>query len=93
MNNTPIIQYQAEGGFVMLEAHLNDETVWLSQKHKGLLFDRDYKAVFKLFGMCLRRGSWTKIQLLQILQQLPMMAKPIRWTTTTAGESPPSATP
>jgi hypothetical protein len=59
MNNTPIIQYQAEGGFVMLEVHLNDETVWLYQKHKGALFDRDYKAVSKLFGMWLRKERCT----------------------------------
>jgi hypothetical protein len=57
MNNTPIVQYQTERGFVMLEVHLNDETVWLSQKQMGLLFDRDYKTVSKHIRNVFKEGE------------------------------------
>jgi len=42
-----IVIYKAENGQTSIDVRLEDETVWLNQKHLGLLFDRDYKTISK----------------------------------------------
>ncbi len=42
-----IIQYQSADGTAAIEVNLKKETVWLSQKQMGQLFDRDYKTISK----------------------------------------------
>lgn len=56
-NNTNIIQYQTTEGKVALEVNLIGETVWLSQKQMGLLFDRDYKTISKHIGNVFKEGE------------------------------------
>ena len=61
MNNTPIIQYQAEGGFVMLEVHLSNETVWLSLNQLVLLFERDKSVISRHIRNVFKEGELDKI--------------------------------
>lgn len=39
MNNSEIIIYKTEDGKTKIDVKMEDETVWLTQKHIGLLFD------------------------------------------------------
>lgn len=42
-----IINYQTPDGRTAIEVNLQNETVWLSQKQIGQLFERDYKTISK----------------------------------------------
>ena len=65
--NGEIILYQPDSS-IRLEVRMEEETVWLNRQQMATLFDRDIKTI---------------IQLSQNLRQLPVMAKRIRWITTT----------
>lgn len=45
--NQGVIHYQTVDGKVTIDVNLHEETVWLSQKQIGQLFDRDYKTISK----------------------------------------------
>jgi len=38
MDKGNILLYQSQEGFIKIDVHLTDETVWLSQKQMALLF-------------------------------------------------------
>ena len=52
-----VIRYTTEEGAVAIEVNLRDETVWLSQKQMGMLFDRDYKTISKHIRNIFREGE------------------------------------
>ena len=39
--------YESKDGKLNIDVNLKDETVWLTQKQMGILFDRDYKTISK----------------------------------------------
>lgn len=45
--NQGVIHYQTVDGKVTIDVNLHEETVWLSQKQIGQLFERDYKTISK----------------------------------------------
>ena len=47
MENKEIIMYESKDGKLNIDVNLKDETVWLTQKQMGILFDRDYKTISK----------------------------------------------
>ena len=47
MENKEIIMYESKDGKLNIDVNLKDETVWLTQKQMGELFDRDYKTISK----------------------------------------------
>ncbi len=48
MNTTsPIEIFATEDGSTEIQVRLQQDTVWLSQKQMGELFDRDYKTISK----------------------------------------------
>ena len=52
-----IIHYQTADGRAAIEVNLQEETVWLSQKQMGQLFDRDYKTISKHINNVFREGE------------------------------------
>ena len=66
MNNSNIIMYTTEDGLTKIETTFEDDTVWLSLDQMAELFQRDKS---------LKKGNYSEIQLLQILQQLPQTVK------------------
>jgi hypothetical protein len=82
-NRGEIIMYQTEDGLTKIEAHFQGETVWLSLDQMAELFQRDKSTVSRHIKNILRRANLIKIQLLQILQQLPLTARHIKWITIT----------
>jgi hypothetical protein len=52
-----IIKYIAPDATVELEVGFEKETVWLSQKQMGLLFERDYKTISKHINNAFREGE------------------------------------
>ena len=75
-----VLLYQTPDGQTRLEVRLQDETVWLSLTDLSDLFQRDKSVISRHIRNILHRANWCGIQL---LQQLPPMAKPIRWNTST----------
>ncbi len=47
MENKELIVFKTKDGKLSIDVNLNEETVWLSQKQMGDLFDRDYKTISK----------------------------------------------
>jgi prophage maintenance system killer protein len=47
LENKEIIMYESKDGKLNIDVNLKDETVWLTQKQMGILFDRDYKTISK----------------------------------------------
>ena len=47
MENKVLIVFKTKDGKLSIDVNLNEETVWLSQKQMGDLFDRDYKTISK----------------------------------------------
>jgi len=56
----PIEIYAAEDGQAQLQVRLQQDTVWLTQKQMGELFDRDYKTVSKHVNNVLKEGELEK---------------------------------
>lgn len=52
-----LILYRADDGQAMVNVRLKDETVWLSQKQMGELFNRDYKTISKHINNIFREGE------------------------------------
>ncbi len=52
--------YQTADGRASVDVRLKDETVWLSQKQMGELFDRDYKTVSKHINNIFKEGELIK---------------------------------
>jgi len=59
MENT-IEFYQPKDGNSGIEVRLQDETVWLTQKQMGILFDRDYKTISKHIINIFKEGELVK---------------------------------
>jgi prophage maintenance system killer protein len=59
-NQGELILYKTEDGQAGLDVRLIDETVWLSQKQMGELFDRDYKTISKHINNIFREGELMK---------------------------------
>lgn len=55
-----LILYQSEDGRAAVDVRLKDETVWLSQRQMGELFDRDYKTVSKHINNIFKEGELIK---------------------------------
>jgi hypothetical protein len=69
-DNTEFLMYQTEDGKTKIEVRMEDKTVWLSLNQMAELFQRDKSVI-------------SRHMLLQILQQLLQMEKPIMWTIIT----------
>jgi prophage maintenance system killer protein len=55
-----IILYQSDDGQTTVDVQLISETVWLSQKQMGELFDRDYKTISKHINNIFKEGELIK---------------------------------
>ena len=53
-----------------IEVRVQDGNVWLTQKEIG-------QSLPNIYRMFLPTGSWSKVQLVQILHKLPITARPI----------------
>lgn len=75
MNNSNIIMYTTEDGLTKIETTFEDDTVWLSLDQMAELFQRDKSTISRHIKKSLKKGNYSEIQLLQILQQLPQTVK------------------
>ncbi|MBU0661817.1 virulence RhuM family protein [Patescibacteria group bacterium] len=55
-----IILYETGDGSSAIDVQFRDETVWLSQKQMGELFDRDYKTISKHINNIFKEGELMK---------------------------------
>jgi Virulence protein RhuM family len=55
-----LILYRSEDGRAAVDVRLKEETVWLSQKQMGVLFNRDYKTVSKHINNIFKEGELFK---------------------------------
>ena len=69
--SSEIIIYTIQDGKTRLQVNLQDETVWLNRHQIAELFDRDIKTIGKHINNIFKEGELEKIQLSQILRQLP----------------------
>ena len=69
-----------------IEVRVQDHEVWLTQKGIGQLFDVDRSVVAKHLRNILRKMNYPKVQLVQNLHKLQIMARPI---TTNSTPCPP----
>jgi len=76
-NISEVILYQTEDGETKIEVQFSSETVWLSLGQMVELFGRDKSVISRHIKNIFEEGDWIKIQLLQILQQLPLMERRI----------------
>ncbi len=72
-----IILYQAEDGQTEINVRLGNETVWLNLNQMAELFGRDKFVISAIF---FRPVNLRNRQLLQKMQQLPLMEKHIKLT-------------
>ena len=77
MPNSNLLMYTTEDGLTKIEATFENDTVWLSLDQMAELFQRDKSTISRHIKKIFEGGSWTEIQLLQILQQLRLMVKHI----------------
>ena len=73
--------YTTEDGLTKIETTFDEDTVWLSIDQMAELFQRDKSTISRHIKNVFPKGSCSESQLLQILQQLRQMEKPIRLTT------------
>ncbi len=76
-----MIIYTTEDGLTKIETTFDEDTVWLSIDQMAELFQRDKSTISRHIKNVFSEGSCSESQLLQILQQLRQMEKPIRLTT------------
>lgn len=76
-----MIIYTTEDGLTKIETTFDEDTVWLSIDQMAELFQRDKSTISRHIKMYFPKASCSESQLLQILQQLRQMEKPIRLTT------------
>ena len=74
--------YQAKSGKIEFRGDFEGDTIWGNLNQIADLFGRDKSVISRHINNIFRAGSWNGIQLLQNLQQLPQMAKPIKLNTT-----------
>lgn len=67
--------YTTEDGLTKIETTFEDDTVWLSLDQMAELFQRDKSTISRHIKKSLKKGNYSEIQLLQILQQLPQTVK------------------
>ena len=67
-----------------IEVRVQDHEVWLTQKGIGQLFDVDRSVVAKHLRNILRKMNYPKVQLVQNLHKLQIMARPITTNSTPA---------
>ncbi len=61
MNDTyPVEIFQSEDGRVQLEVQLKEETVWLTQKQLGILFERERSVITKHINNIFKEGELTR---------------------------------
>lgn len=78
MRNSSIIMYTTEDGLTKIETTFDEDTVWLSLDQMAELFQRDKSTISRHIKTYLKKVNYNEIQLLQILQQLPLTEKHIR---------------
>ena len=72
-----------------IEVRVQEDTVWLTQKAIGQLFDIDRSVVTKHLKKNLRMVSWTKIQLVHFLHKLRTTEKRTAISSTLCPPSSP----
>lgn len=77
MRNSSIIMYTTEDGLTKIETTFDEDTVWLSLDQMAELFQRDKSTISRHIKNILKKVNYKEIQLLQILQQLPLTEKHI----------------
>lgn len=90
-NNSEMMIYTTEDGLTKIETTFDGDTVWLSIDQMAELFQRDKSTISRHIKNIFTEGELKREALLQILQQLPLTAKPIRWITITSMSSFPLA--
>jgi hypothetical protein len=60
-NNSQILLYQTEDGLTRLEVHLENETVWLSQKMLAELFQKDVRTINEHIQNIFDEGELTPV--------------------------------
>lgn len=78
MRNSSIIMYTTEDGLTKIETTFDEDTVWLSLDQMAELFQRDKSTISRHIKNIFEEVNYKEIQLLQILQQLPLTEKHIR---------------
>ena len=56
-SNSSIILYQSPDGATSFEVHLDQDTVWLTQKQMGELFNKDVRTVNQHLKNLFREGE------------------------------------
>ncbi len=57
MDKGNILLYQSQEGFIKIDVHLTDETVWLSQKQMALLFGKNKRTISEHIRNIFREGE------------------------------------
>lgn len=78
MGNSSIIMYTTEDGLTKIETTFDEDTVWLSLEQMAELFKEINLLSQGISKTYLKKVNYKEIQLLQILQQLPLTEKHIR---------------
>ena len=70
-----MIIYTTEDGLTKVETTFDGDTVWLSIDQMAELFQRDKSTISRHIKIYLQKVNYSEIQLLQNLQQLPLIEK------------------
>lgn len=69
--------FVSQDGNAQLEVTVDQDTAWLSLDQMAALFDRDKSVISRHIRTVFKEGKLERAQLLQKMQQLRLMAKPI----------------
>ncbi len=78
---TEFLLYQTEDGRIRIETRLENENIWLNLNQIAELFGLDKSGISRHLKNIFETGELHQRQLLQKLQQLPLMKKSIRLST------------
>ena len=73
MPGSEMMIYRTEDGLTKIETTFDGDTVWLSADQMAELFQRDKSTISRHIKNIFQRVNSCAIQLLQNLQQLPLM--------------------
>ena len=72
-----IILYTTEDGITKINVQLENETVWLTQKQKAILFERDRTVIVKHIANVFSEGELNEISNVQKMH-IPNSDKPVK---------------
>lgn len=78
-----ILLFETQGRETKVEVRLSNDTVWLTADQMAELFQRNSPQFRDTSKLCLKAVSYSRIQLLQKMQQLLQTAKHMSFRTIT----------